>query len=261
MTAPKDADVNNSYKGSMNAENRIHQLEQQLLASNARVESCEKTISYARKELRSMDSKCGRMQRKIDEQEEELSALRRQYLETIMAHNGNIAPKDTTTWKPELQLLKRPAQDSPYVKSWRQQAGPVLIKSFPSSASPPTLKKPKPETPTKVVPCAKCYVHGWDCDDNEPCTNCTLRKKSTKCKRVMCKHFSAGACKNATCRFAHEEDGYTYLTPYIKLRREQLGVQEPAARFKALGEVEESYLGTAEDDDDDDKEDGGVTLA
>jgi hypothetical protein len=98
------------------------------------------------------------------------------------------------------------------------------------SANTPPLKKVRSEDgpPTKIVKCAKCNVHGWECDTKEPCDNCCQRKKATKCKRVMCKDYELWACVNENCGFAHEKDGYSYLTPHIKLPRNELGHDEPS---------------------------------
>jgi hypothetical protein len=91
------------------------------------------------------------------------------------------------------------------------------------------LLDPKAPKPTKVVQCVKCYIHGWKCDEDEPCRNCCLRKKKTNCKRMRCQHYASGACQDATCPFAHEGDGYTYLNAYRKLHQDRLGIEELGA--------------------------------
>lgn len=114
----------------------------------------------------------------------------------------------------------------------------------------PTPKKQKRERVPKVAPCSKCYVNNRTCDTGSPCEQCIIRSKGSKCERVMCKHFNKGTCKYPNCTFAHEGDGYRYLTPYIKLK--------PAKPAKH----EEKEIGKSEGggNDEDDEQEGGVKL-
>jgi hypothetical protein len=87
-----------------------------------------------------------------------------------------------------------------------------------SSASHPSKKRLKGTYGNKVVPCTKCYVGGRICDQGSPCMECFIRNKGTGCKRVMCKNYEKGACRRSKCLFAHEGDGYQYLTAHLKLK-------------------------------------------
>jgi hypothetical protein len=64
---------------------------------------------------------------------------------------------------------------------------------------------------------------------------------------MRCQHYASGTCQDATCLFAHEGDGYTYLNAYRKLHQDRLGMVE-------LGALD---IDTTSDEDD---EQGGVKL-
>lgn len=89
------------------------------------------------------------------------------------------------------------------------------------SVSQPTSKKAKGEN---IVPCSKCFINNRICDNNTGnCSQCVMRGLGRDCKRVKCKNFNTGTCKNKKCTFAHQNDNCHRLIEHMKLKRAHPG--------------------------------------
>lgn len=84
--------------------------------------------------------------------------------------------------------------------------------------SPDTRPAKKPNRRPRT-PCSRCYTNAYDYNGEESCFRCLRQGKKNRYRRVMCRNFEVGQCKHKKCTFAHEEDGYKGLIPYMKWKK------------------------------------------
>ncbi|KAF2821958.1 hypothetical protein CC86DRAFT_410352 [Ophiobolus disseminans] len=102
MASPDERDSEDSPKTPIDPQDKTRQLGDQLKSVTARAERGDTALGIARQELKSMESKCSKLQDKISEQEEALSCLRRNYIDAVASQFENVQREG-------LPKLKRPA--------------------------------------------------------------------------------------------------------------------------------------------------------
>jgi hypothetical protein len=90
-----------------------------------------------------------------------------------------------------------------------------------SSTPLTTLSKPhwrhKKAKLDVITPCTQCFTHGWECDNDFSCENCTIRGMPGGCKRIMCKYYERYTCSNQSCSFVHEGNNFNRVIPFTRL--------------------------------------------
>ncbi|CAO2651743.1 Nn.00g000260.m01.CDS01 [Neocucurbitaria sp. VM-36] len=108
-----------------------------------------------------------------------------------------------------------------------------------SDSRPNFVKKAKLAPASRTIACSQCYTKSWECDGASHCRNCIERVIPAEgCKRIKCQFFELGTCKKRQCTLAHEEEGYRFVVPFIKLRQKNVGPPPSGDVKKDGGEKE-----------------------
>jgi hypothetical protein len=239
-------------------------------ATRLRLQRAEKAAEYAQQQLKDLNEENSQLRTAETEKALENDFLQRELLKMQREKNMALAQSVHREGKKVLHDLeanvlhdleanvlqqpKRRATSPPYVFPSNAYISLTPSQSINDTPAPKRPKLTSSSRRTKIDPCLKCHVHGWSCDTEEPCINCEFAHKSSGCKRIMCKFYEKGLCKNGACKYAHKGDGYSYLVPYRKLKRDGLGLEEPAKigqdSDEDEGENEETRVVRSIDGDD-----------